>query len=50
MDGFFGQVNFTSKGVEEAAKGTATGAKVVVYSTEKAGKKIAHFFEIQSAS
>ncbi len=27
------------------AKGTEKGAKVTVYYTEEAGKKVAHFFE-----
>jgi hypothetical protein len=27
------------------AKGTEQGAKVTVYYTEEAGKKVAHFFE-----
>src|SRR5271170_716249 len=30
---------------EDIGKGTEKGAKVVVYSTEESGKKIAHFFE-----
>lgn len=30
---------------KDIAKGTAKGTKVVVYSSEDAGKKIAHFFE-----
>jgi hypothetical protein len=30
---------------KDIAKGTAKGAKVVVYSREDAGKKVAHFFE-----
>lgn len=35
----------TSKAAEETSKGVKEGTKVVVYSTQKAGKKIAHFFE-----
>jgi hypothetical protein len=30
---------------KEIGKGTEKGTKVVVYSTEDAGKKVAHFFE-----
>jgi hypothetical protein len=30
---------------KDIAKGTEKGAKVVVYSSEDAGKKVAHFFE-----
>jgi hypothetical protein len=30
---------------KDVASGTEKGAKVVVYSTESAGKKVAHFFE-----
>jgi len=32
-------------GAVDTAKGTEKGAKVTVYYTEKAGKKVAHFFE-----
>jgi len=42
--------HLSSKAAVATAKGTVAGAKVVVYSTEKAGKKIAHFFELQPAS
>ncbi len=33
------------EGAVDTAKGTEKGAKVTVYYTEKAGKKVAHFFE-----
>jgi len=35
----------TKEGAVDTAKGTEKGAKVTVYYTEKAGKKVAHFFE-----
>ena len=35
----------TKVAAADAAKGTEKGAKVTVYYTESAGKKIAHFFE-----
>src|ERR1700733_7923233 len=35
----------TAKSAEEIGKGTDNGAKVTVYYTETAGKKVAHFFE-----
>jgi hypothetical protein len=35
----------TVKSAEDIGKGTDKGAKVTVYYTESAGKKVAHFFE-----
>jgi hypothetical protein len=35
----------TAKSAEEIGKGTEKGAKVTVYYTDDAGKKVAHFFE-----
>ena len=35
----------TKVAADDAGKGTEKGAKVTVYYTEKAGKKVAHFFE-----
>lgn len=35
----------TATAAEEIGKGTEKGAKVTVYYTEDAGKKVAHFFE-----
>ena len=35
----------TKVATADAGKGTEKGAKVTVYYTEKAGKKVAHFFE-----
>jgi len=35
----------TKAAAVDTAKGTEKGAKVTVYYTEKAGKKVAHFFE-----
>jgi len=35
----------TKVGAQDTAKGAEKGAKVTVYYTEKAGKKVAHFFE-----
>lgn len=37
--------HITSKALTETAKGTAKGTKVVIYSSAKAGKKVAHFIE-----
>lgn len=46
-DGAEATYHLTSKAVVGTAKGLTTGSKVVVYSTTKAGKKIAHFFELE---
>jgi hypothetical protein len=35
----------SSRATLRAVKGTEKGAKVTVYYTESAGKKVAHFFE-----
>lgn len=37
--------HITSKALQETAKGTAKGTRVVIYSSATAGKKVAHFFE-----
>lgn len=37
--------HISSTAVATAAKGTAKGTKVAVYSTTRAGRKVAHFFE-----
>jgi hypothetical protein len=37
--------HITSDALKTAAKGTAKGTKVVIYSSAKAGKEVAHFFE-----
>jgi hypothetical protein len=37
--------HITSAALSKTAQGTVKGTKVVIYSTAKAGKKVAHFFE-----
>lgn len=37
--------HLAGEALREVARGTEKGTKVVIYSTEKAGKKVAHFFE-----
>jgi hypothetical protein len=44
-DGTEKTFDYTGHAAEDVGKGTEKGAKVTVYYTEEAGKKIAHFFE-----
>jgi hypothetical protein len=44
-DGTEHTFELTGHAAADAGKGVAAGSKVVVYSTEASGKKVAHFFE-----